>query len=155
MAKWTDKEAAIKALERDGRVDPNDLIKAARNPDHPCHGDFTWDVDQAASERWRDQARALIRQCKFEVVVEDMGSRSVTYYVPEPGSTNDDFRSLPKIRSAGTVAAMFDSEMASLQGLASRVLGIAEAKRAFVGDETIKVLRAVCQSIAAIRATKS
>lgn len=96
MAKWTDKEAAIKALERGGRVDPNDLIKAARNPDHPCHGDFTWDVDQAASERWRDQARYLIRQCKFEVLVEDHGPRSVTYYVSEAGET-DVFQSLPKM----------------------------------------------------------
>lgn len=153
MAKWTDKEAAIKALERGGRVDPNDLIKAARNPDHPCHGDFTWDVDQAASERWRDQARYLIRQCKFEVLVEDHGPRSVTYYVSEAGET-DVFQSLPKMRSATTVSDVFDSELASLQGVLARVLGIAEAKRAVIGDEAVKSLRQMSNTLAKMRADK-
>lgn len=153
MAKWTDKEAAIKALERGGHVDPNDLIKAARNPDHPCHGDFTWDVDQAASERWRDQARYLIRQCKFEVLVEDHGPRSVTYYVSEAGET-DVFQSLPKMRSATTVSDVFDSELASLQGVLARVLGIAEAKRAVIGDEAVKSLRQMSNTLAKMRADK-
>jgi hypothetical protein len=54
---WKEKEAAIRSLESGGMVDPLSLIEAARNEDHPCHGDFTWDVEQAASERWRDQAR--------------------------------------------------------------------------------------------------
>ncbi len=153
MAKWTDKEAAIKALERGGRVDPNDLIKAARNPDHPCHADFTWDVDQAASERWRDQARYLIRQCKFEVLVEDHGPRSVTYYVSEAGET-DVFQSLPKMRSATTVSDVFDSELASLQGVLARVLGIAEAKREVIGDEAVKSLRQMSNTLAKMRADK-
>lgn len=153
MAKWTDKEAAIKALERGGRVDPNDLIKAARNPDHPCHGDFTWDVDQAASERWRDQARYLIRQCKFEVLVEDHGPRSVTYYVSEAGET-DVFQSLPKMRSVTTVSSMFDAELAALQGVIARALGIAEAKREIVGKAAVIKLRQMSIIVAEMRATK-
>jgi len=154
MAKWADKEAAIKALEKNGRVDPNDLIRAARDKDHPCHNDFTWDVDKAAEERWRDQARYLIRQCKFEVVVENLGPRSVTYYVPD-SNKEDAFNSLPKMRSASTVGDMLNSELASLHGLAARVLGIAEAKRAIVGDSTVKSLREVCRIVEGLRQNKA
>jgi hypothetical protein len=154
VVKWADKEAAIKALEKNGRVDPNDLIRAARDKDHPCHGDFTWDVDRAAEERWRDQARWLIRQCKFEVVVQDLGPRNVTYYVANEGK-DDTFDALPKMRSASAVRNVLDSELASLHGIASRVLGIAEAKRAMVGDKTVKALREVCEIVEGIRNTKS
>ena len=30
MATWAEKEAAVRSLESDGRVDPEDLIQAAR-----------------------------------------------------------------------------------------------------------------------------
>ena len=81
MAKWADKAAAILALERGGKIDPNDLIEAAKSASHPCHDDFTWDVKAAASERWRDQARKLIRRVEFEVTVDD-ATESVVRYVP-------------------------------------------------------------------------
>jgi hypothetical protein len=147
---WKDKAAAIRRLEHGGRVDPLDLIEAARDPSHPCHGDFTWDVEAAAEERWRDQARALIRACKFEVIVEDVGT-PVVQYVPS-GDEDSVFVSLPKMRSKSDTNALIVSEIAALNGLASRVYGIVLAKQAIVGTSVVSQLRLIRDRIAAVQA---
>jgi hypothetical protein len=148
MVKWSEKEAAIKSLLRGGQVDPNDLIEAARDPEHPCHGDFTWDVNKAASERHRDQARSIIRRCKFEVIVEDV-TVPVVSYVASP--TEDTFISVPKIRSKAQVADVMVAEVAQLHGVASRVYGIAQSKRGIVGGDVVSQLGAIVDSIAAVK----
>ncbi len=130
---WAAMEASIRALESGGKVDPLDLIEAARAHDHPCNHCFTWDVDQAASERWRDQARALIRSCHFEVVVDDVTTRVVSYVASPEGDAM--FVSLPKIRSKGKASEILLAELRMLHGNASRVTGIALAKSNIVGPE--------------------
>ena len=147
--KWAVKEAAIRALEKNGRVDQLDLIEAARDPEHPCHDDFTWDVDQAAAERWRDQARALIRTCDFEVRVEDVGSR-VCMYVPS-GDEDAVFMSLPKIRSKAQASAVVLAEVAMLLGNASRAYGIALAKTNIVGADVVMQLKAIRELVATLK----
>ena len=119
MATWTEKEVAVRSLESGGKVDPEDLIEAARDESHPCHGDFTWDVGAAALERWRDQARSIIRKCKFEVIVDDV-TTSVVRYVE---STDNDpvFVSLPKIRGVAKTSAVMQRELQMLHGNACRV----------------------------------
>ena len=150
MVTWSEKEAAIKALEHGGRVDPDRLIEAARSPDHPCHADFTWDVEQAAAERLRDQARSLIRRVQFEVVTEDVTER-VVMYVPTEDEDVHSFSSLPKIRRASTVSAVVLGEVAQLHGIACRVYGIAMAKRGMVGDGVVDRLQQVRDSLAALK----
>ncbi len=152
MATWKQKEAAIKALEKKGKVNPEDLIRAARDPDHPCHNDFTWNIEKAAKERWRYQARAIIRQCNFEVIIEDVGQSRVPYYVSDG---EDAFDALPKMRSVASVSSMFETELVALHGHASRVVGIAESKRAIVGDETVRTLAAVCGMLAGLRTAEA
>jgi len=66
----TAKERAIRERLReleceDGSLDLDAVIESAKNPDDPMHSEFTWDVSKAAQERWRDQARALIRSVKY------------------------------------------------------------------------------------------
>lgn len=131
MSAWSEKEASIRALERGGKVDPVDLIEAARDPGHPCHDEFTWDIDAAAQERWRDQARSIIRKCKFDVVYEDV-TTPVVRYVP-CGDDDTTFLSLPKLRSSSTVSAVLSAELKMLHGLSARVYGIALAKQNIVG----------------------
>jgi hypothetical protein len=143
MVKWADKEAAVRALERGGKVDPTDLIEAARELGHPCHGDFTWDVDAAALERWRDQARAIIRRCHFDVTVEEVTTRAVMY-VSEPSKDEPDmFLSLPKIRGVRRTSAVLAAEVTSLAGIAARCYGIALAKREIVGSDAVDTLRTI------------
>jgi len=129
---WTEKELAIRALEVNGVVDPNDLIDAARDKTHPCHRDFTWDINKAAQERWRDQARSLIRKCRFEVRYDEV-TQPVVRYVPSPDSDLDTFTSLPKIRSQEKNSVVLLAELRMLSGLCSRVYGIALAKQNIVG----------------------
>lgn len=147
---WKEKEAAIRALEKNGRVDPVELIEAARNPEHPCHGDFTWDVEKAAAERWRDQARELIRSVKFEVIVEDVGNL-VCMYVPS-GDEDSVFMSLPKIRSKSQASAVVLAEVAMLLGNASRAYGIALAKTNIVGADVVAQLLSIREQVAALKA---
>jgi hypothetical protein len=147
--KWADKEASIRALEKNGRVDPVDLIEAARNPEHPCHSNFTWDVEQAATERWRDQARELIRAVKFEVQVEDIGNR-VCMYVPS-GDEDSVFVSLPRIRSKSQASAVVLAEVAMLLGNASRAYGIALAKTNIVGADVVAQLLSIRDQVASLK----
>ncbi len=146
---WKNREASIRALEKNGKVDPLDLIEAARHPLHPCHQCFTWDVDKAAEERWRDQARELIRAVKFEVVVEDVGNR-VCMYVPS-GDDDAVFVSLPKIRSKSQASSVVFAEVAMLFGNASRAYGIALAKTGIVGAEVVAQLKSIRDQVASLK----
>jgi len=52
---------AVLALERRGRLTPEEVVDEARDPDSPLHRYFEWD-DSAAAEAWRlNQARSMIR----------------------------------------------------------------------------------------------
>jgi len=147
QVKWADKEAAVRALEKNGKVDPRDLIEAARSPKHPCHGDFTWDIESAAAERWRDQARWIIRRCKFNVIVEDV-TEPVVRYVPD--ADEDVFASLPKMRSATKVSNVLAAEIQMLHGVASRVYGIAISKQGMVDNSVLVALRMVRDTVAGL-----
>ncbi len=140
---WAVKQAAVEALERNGHVDPDELIEVARDPDHPLHGDFTWDLSEAASERWHDQARAIIRKCKFAVLFEDT-TMAVVQYVSAPEKDDNTFASLPKMRKKSDVYSTLSTEVAALLGIASRAYGTAVAKRNITGphiSDTLKVIR--------------
>ncbi len=151
MAKWSEKEAAVKSLERNGRVDPNDLIEAACDSGHPCHGDFTWDDALAGKERRRDQARKIIRTCNFQLLVDEV-TTSVVSYVPSPDNDENTFTAVAKVRSKTKVSALLVSELAMLQGVVSRVYGIACAKRGMVGDHIAEELGTIRDQVAALKA---
>lgn len=151
MIKWSEKEASIRALEQGGRVDPKDLIEAARAEGHPCHGDFTWDIKQAANQCWRDQARKLIRRCSFRLAIEHI-EFDVVAYVSSPDDDTT-FRSLPKLRSKTDISAVLAAEVANLHGVASRVYGIARAKVGIVGEGVVVQLGAIKDQLADLKET--
>lgn len=151
MSSWAEKEASIRALERGGKINPVDLINAARDPDHPCHGDFTWDIEAAAQERWRDQARSIIRKCKFEVVYEEV-TTPVVRYVP-CGDDETVFLSLPRIRTSTTVSSVLSAELKMLHGLASRVYGIALSKQNIVGVHVVSELSSIREQLGALKSS--
>jgi hypothetical protein len=147
---WKLKERAIRALERDGIILTDDLINAARDPRHACHGDFTWDLTKAAQERWHDQARALIRQVSFPIEVNEITERIVNY-VPTPNTDGSSFTSLPKLRSKAQVLAMLGTEISMLHGLTSRVFGLAVAKERIIGTETVQQLESIRGQLASLK----
>ena len=151
MAAWKDKEDAIRNLEVNGEVDPNDLIDAAREPSHPCHEDFTWDKDAAAVKQWRTEARKLIRAVGFLVKVEHCEvSVSVCQYVSSPDEELV-FTSLPKMRSKGKVSIVMHKEVTALHGHAARAYGIALAKANLVGQDIVTQLQDIRDQIGIVK----
>ena len=141
---------AVRALERNGRVSCADLIDAAKDPGHPCHHRFTWDIQQAALERWHDQARAIIRSVKFQVLEDTEITTPVCQYIPSPDS-EPSFVSLPKIRKQADMRNALWAELAQLHGIASRVYGIAVAKERLVGSGVVSQIRTLRDLAAAIK----
>ena len=141
MATWKEKEAAIRELEKSGRVDPFELIEVSRDPAHPCHGDFTWDIKKAAAERWHEQAKSLIRRCEFVVLVDEVSTPVVSYVSSPDGDRT--FESLSRMRGASKVSTAFFAELSMLHGSSARVYGIALAKRNIVGVEVVEQLRLI------------
>lgn len=61
-------QAALDTLagqDRDGLVQPEAVVEAAKNPESPLHRYFEWDTDRAAYNYWLVQARHLIAQYSF------------------------------------------------------------------------------------------
>lgn len=72
MATMNEVAGLISALEKDGRLDPADVVEAARDPASPLHGYFEWDDTEAARQHRLGQARQLIRRIKIETVVHSV-----------------------------------------------------------------------------------
>lgn len=91
-----DVDRRLQALQRDGRLAVDDVIEDGRDPTSPLHPHFTWDIAEAAQERWRDQARALIRRVKLEVTVRHV-ALSVPRFVRDPAEKHV-YRSILAVR---------------------------------------------------------
>lgn len=93
---------AIRAIadRNGGRITPDMVVDAARSPASPLHEHFTWDVREAAEERWRDQARALIRAVRVEVTTTEFAVRA-PIFVRDPAApeTVQGYVSLGRLRT--------------------------------------------------------
>ncbi len=70
-----------------GRLTPQAVVDDAKDPASPLHAHFTWDVNEAAAERWLDQARTLIRTVHVTFRTEHTVVRA-PYYVRDPSATS-------------------------------------------------------------------
>jgi hypothetical protein len=83
----TARERAIRSRLREledetGYLDVDLVIRTARdNPEDPMHPCFTWDVEKAAWERWREQARAMIRRVRYVEQITQRELDNVPHYV--------------------------------------------------------------------------
>jgi hypothetical protein len=71
MTIWTAIKEELQAIAEGGVLHPADVIAAARNPNSAMHGQFEWDNSEAAEAYRLQQARALIRRVKVNVVRSD------------------------------------------------------------------------------------
>jgi hypothetical protein len=69
----------LQALERDGRLTPDDVVADAVNPDSPLHGEFEWDDSEAANRYRIVQARQLIRSVVHSFETNAITITSVAY----------------------------------------------------------------------------
>jgi len=92
---------AIAALQdSQGRVTPRSVWQAARDPLHPLHNEFEWDLKKAAEREWDRTAAGIIREVKFEVIYEET-KIIAPYYVSDPRATTSTY--IPTIRVAKNV----------------------------------------------------
>ena len=86
-----------------GRLDPKEVVDAARSPKSALHDRFEWD-DTTAAEAYRlQQARGLIRSVYIErVIAPEEPPRRIRYWTHDPVSDGylrtDDVAKLPDIR---------------------------------------------------------
>ena len=108
------REALLALAElHQGRVTPEIVVEAARDPASPLHSAFTWDDAQAAHEHRLAQARVLLRRVRVEI---ETGTRliRVPYFTrdPEAAPQEQGYLTLPRLRAqqdlarAAAVAAM-------------------------------------------------
>lgn len=76
--------AVLTKLETAGDLTPDNVIEAAKDPESPLHGEFTWDLEAAAMITWRAQARSLISQFQITVTVHRKEYR-IQEFVEAPG----------------------------------------------------------------------
>lgn len=71
------------------RLTPDNLILDARaDPQHPCHGKFNWNVEEAAWAHWRQVARTIIGSYTIRHVSDERVSVQLSYYVHDPRQPN-------------------------------------------------------------------
>jgi hypothetical protein len=93
----------LSALEADGRLTPDGVLRDARNDRSALHPFFEWD-DSKAAEKWRlEQAGHLIRSVTVTVDEQDE-PRTIRAFVPISGA--DESRSY-----VSTMKALGDTEM--------------------------------------------
>lgn len=94
-------QKAIVGLEREGKLTPEAVVKAAKSMASPLHDCFEWDDSEAASRYRLWQARELIASIRIEIVVEEK-ELSVVRYVRDPECLSDSrqgYISLPALRN--------------------------------------------------------
>jgi len=132
---FTDADLAVELqkIERrcKGRLTPDAVKHAARDPDHPLHSHFTWD-DGEAAEKWRtEEARRLIRSVRYVVRID---SRTIItpYYTHDPhdagsGTEEQGYNSLPRLlNDRELAAATLVAEFFRAEALMGRARNMAE-----------------------------
>jgi len=110
-----------------GRLEPKQVIEAARDPASPLHSYFEWD-DRVAAERYREnQARTLIRSVTVTIVSEGQ-TFAVPCYVRDPTADHREqgYVELAKIKT-GTEHArdVLDQEVARVEATLARARSVA------------------------------
>lgn len=114
------KRAIAACKDNKGRVTPDAVIEAAKDPTSVLHGEFEWDVNKAAYKSWTDTARRLIREVQLIVQYQDV--RVVApYYIPDAGVDESSYVETSKIanKHAAAKRALSD-EIARIKGAIHR-----------------------------------
>jgi len=120
------KKRAIEACaDRKGRVTPDAVIEAAKNPKSILHKEFEWDVDKAAHAHWTDTARRLIREVRLIVQYDDV-KIVAPYYIADAGTDESAYVPTSKVadRHAAAQRALVD-ELARIKGAIHRATSLA------------------------------
>jgi hypothetical protein len=74
----------LQQLAVGGVLEPEQVVEAARNPNSSMHNQFVWDDNEASHLYRLQQARALIKRVKVEVIRSDNEVVRVPVFVRSP-----------------------------------------------------------------------
>jgi hypothetical protein len=120
--------AAIRALEDEyGRVTPEQLVDAARNPKNPWHSRFLWDNNKAGHRYRLDQARTFISEIRIVVTRSNKQYSSIGYLRdPNADSNKQGYVAARVLRSERDDALnSFEYEIQRLQATIERLAEVA------------------------------
>lgn len=90
---------AVRALDKNGRLTPEAVVRAAKDPTSPLHKRFEWDDSEAAHQYRLEQARRLIRSVMVTITTEER-TISTVHYVRDPAAEPEQgYVSLAQLRS--------------------------------------------------------
>lgn len=147
-----EKAEVIRSLaDASGHIEPEAVVKEARDPGSPLHDEFEWDTSKAAKQAWIEQARRLIRLVKIEIIIENRVYRSVNY-VSDPSRDQKSRRFIDVTIAANqrsTARAIIVAEMDRITAAIRRarelamVLGLDPLLDELLSD--VNTIRAVAQ----------
>lgn len=120
------KKRAIAACKNSkGKLTPDAVIEAAKDPTSILHGEFEWDVGKAAYQAWTDTARRLIRE--VQLVVEYQDVRVVApFYITDHGSKESSYVETTKVAKKHAFAKQaLGDELARIKGAVHRAMSMA------------------------------
>jgi hypothetical protein len=119
-------KSALEDLQHDGRIDPEAVVSAARDPHHPLHKHFDWD-DQSAGHKFRiTQAAALIRRVKLRVRTTTVSS-IIPVYVQDVAAQSGFYSLTAADINRSEAEASVDAELARIRGNIARSRGVVAA----------------------------
>lgn len=96
--------AAI-AATNGGKITPDQVVEAARDPASPLHDSFEWDDTVAAIAHRQDQARTLIRSVEIRVQIGETVLRAPQYIRdPSQEAKTQGYITVAKLRSEEDLA---------------------------------------------------
>lgn len=136
------KKAIEATADGEGRITPDGIVAAAKNPKNPLHGEFDWNDATAAHQHRLAVARHLIRT--IEYVGTDVKGRPVTAiaYVHEPSAKEQSYVPLTKAQKDKALArSILTDELARCEAAIRRAREIADVLR--LRDELDDLLRGI------------
>lgn len=94
----------LQSLAKDGYLEPEQVVEAARNPNSSMHNQFVWDDTEAAQAYRVQQARALIKRVKVEVIRADNEVVRVPVFVRSPTGTGYETTQQVVVRHADRIS---------------------------------------------------
>lgn len=120
-------QAVAACADRSGRITPERVWQAARDPQHVLHNEFEWNVKKAAEQQWCETASRLIREFKFTVIIEKK-KYLAPYYVSDHRVDYPAYVETARIaRREDWAERQLQEELTRIEGAVKRARGLAAA----------------------------
>jgi hypothetical protein len=117
------------AQQHGGIASPEALVEAARDPEHPLHVCFNWDDASEAHRARLSRARALIREVRIHIRIENRTVSSICYVrSPNAGPREQGYGAIVSVaREEKDAKTVLETEIGRVQSAIDRARLIADS----------------------------